>query len=152
MIYFTEDGRWVQIFGLLSITGEFIHGVYESEDGDFGAIDLALTHGPGSFSEELISGRYQLELFDPDLLTVRIGVIHIDRYGLVYASEIGAEPVVAGSFEILDSELGYFQGILILLSGEEVIIEGLTGFSNVTMAGLYDDDFTLDGSASLVPF
>ena len=59
--------------------------------------------------------------------------------------------VTAGKLNLLDDFTGEYELILFLADGEIIVIDGLISLYDGILAGVYDDDFTTGGWATLYP-
>ena len=151
LYYETTDGAALAGFGSLSLSGRNLTLSFTKSNGDFGDILLTKGFGSGTFFPELIAGEYDIELVDPFFPLPRTGFILVDDNGFVFDGTIDGIAVIGGNVTIVDDFLGIYKANIFLADGEVVIIDGVISLVDGILGGLYDDDFTAGGTATLFP-
>lgn len=151
LFYETSDGEILTGFGSLSPNLRRINITFTKSNGDFGDIILKRGFGPGTFFPEHLAGDYDVELVDPLFPLPRTGFILVDQNGFVFDGAIDGVPIASGNVTIVDDFLGIYKMNLFLADGEVILIDGVISLADGILGGLYDDDFTAGGFATLFP-
>jgi hypothetical protein len=131
----------------------YAEGTFETTSGTFGEFSLALSNG---FTSDLIAGSYSMSFSDADTRELfYLGEVVFDGLGNVvdgagsYLTDdlegdidpgAGFWPVTGGYLELIDPEVGYYEGELYFAAPDDTIgLGGFLGLDFYVFAGTFED-------------